>query len=72
MVAERTIQAQIEEVRDLLEWRKRRRAPMRGREASEENEHILRLECALRTLEWVRDHQYELREIGRKNSAMRT
>ncbi|GAB2208980.1 hypothetical protein ROS1_57980 [Roseibium sp. ROS1] len=64
-MAERSICAQIDEIRDVLERRRRDHQRMRGHVESQEAEHILRLECILKTLEWVRDHQEELREIAK-------
>jgi hypothetical protein len=63
-VPERSIYAQIDEIRDVLEKREQRFSSLRGHMASEEEEHILRLKCALRTLEWVRDHKDELRTLA--------
>jgi hypothetical protein len=34
--------------------------------ASDEAEHLLRLECVLKTLEWVRDHQEALRALAKE------
>ncbi|MCX8571081.1 hypothetical protein [Aminobacter sp. MET-1] len=59
-MAERSIYAQIDEVRELLEQHGRDTMRARGRE-SIMAEHKLRLECVLKTLEWVRDNQDELK-----------
>jgi hypothetical protein len=65
-VPERSIYAQIDEIRDVLEKRELRVSSLRGHMASEEEEHILRLKCTLRTLEWVRDHKDQLRTFARQ------
>lgn len=62
-MAERSIYAQIDEIRDVLEKRRLQHKRLRGHAESVEGEHILRLECVLKTLEWVRDHQDELRNL---------
>lgn len=63
---ERSIYAQIDEIREVLEKRELRVSSLRGHMASEEEEHILRLKCTLRTLEWVRDHKDQLRTFARQ------
>lgn len=62
---ERSIYAQIDEIRDVIEKHEQRSSSLRGHMASEEEEHILRLNCILRTLEWVRDHKDLLRKLAK-------
>ncbi|MCO5067060.1 MAG: hypothetical protein M9924_22095 [Rhizobiaceae bacterium] len=57
----RSIYAQIDEVRELLEQYRRDLQRARGRDESVIAEHNLRLESVLKTLEWVRDNQDELK-----------
>ncbi|WP_298815440.1 hypothetical protein [uncultured Roseibium sp.] len=60
----RTIHAQIEEVQRELDQRARvypglvRKGRMRQGQA---DEHVLRMNCVLKTLEWLRDHQAAIR-----------
>ena len=63
-MARRSIYAQIDEVRELLERREREADRARGPAESLAQEHVLRIECVLATLEWVRDHQDEIRSIA--------
>ncbi|WP_297834344.1 hypothetical protein [uncultured Roseibium sp.] len=65
-MAERSIYAQIDELNDVLEKRRQLHQRMRGHSASEETEHLLRLECVLKTLEWVRHHQEALRALAKE------
>lgn len=60
-MAERSIYAQIDEIKDALDQRRREQLRSRGRDESIAAEHVLRLECVLKTLEWVRDNQGELK-----------
>jgi hypothetical protein len=60
-MAKRSIYAQIDEIKDALEQRRRDHLRSRGRDESIAAEHVLRLECVLKTLEWVRDNQGELK-----------
>lgn len=62
---ERSIYAQIDEIRDVIEKREQRSSSLRGHMASEQEEHILRLKCIHRTLEWVRDHKDQLRKLAK-------
>ncbi|MFC0808969.1 hypothetical protein ACFHWW_26610 [Ensifer sp. P24N7] len=64
-MAERSIYAQIDEIKDVLEQRRREHLRLRGHDASVVAEHVLRLECVLKTLEWVRDNQDELKAHAR-------
>lgn len=64
-MADRSIYAQIDEIKDTLELRRREQVRSRGRDESIAAEHILRLECVLKTLEWVRDNQDELKAYVR-------
>lgn len=64
-MADRSIYAQIDEIKDTLELRRREQVRSRGRDESIAAEHILRLECVLKTLEWVRDNQDDLKAFMR-------
>ncbi|WFS69528.1 hypothetical protein CFBP4996_26410 (plasmid) [Agrobacterium leguminum] len=64
-MAERSIYAQIDEIKDLLEQRRRDHLRSRGRDESAMAEHVLRLECVLKTLEWVRDNQDGLKSYAK-------
>ena len=61
----RSITAQIEEVTEILEAKRSQAKSMRGSDLSRAEEHILRLECALTTLQWVRDHADIIRQMAR-------
>lgn len=66
-MAERSIYAQIDAIKDALEHRRREQLRSRGRDESVAAEHVLRLECVLKTLEWVRDNQDELRAYQKQH-----
>ncbi len=76
-MAERSIFAQIDEIKDTIELRRREQVRSRGRDESIAAEHLLRLECVLKTLEWVRDNRDNLvayekhrrQEAGREKPA---
>ena len=55
-MAKRSIKAQIEELSKLLEDKRNQAKGLRGADLSRAEERMLRLECALTTLQWVRDH----------------
>ncbi len=59
-MADRSIYAQIDEIKDTIEMRRREQVRSRGRDESIAAEHLLRLECVLKTLEWVRDNRDDL------------
>ena len=69
--ARRSIFAQIDEIEAQLERCRRDMQRMRGRDESEAREHVLRLECVLRTLKWVRDHRDDIRAFVARNPAAR-
>ncbi|MFA1677221.1 hypothetical protein ACDY97_32095 [Rhizobium mongolense] len=60
-MAERSIYAQIDEIKEVIELRRRDHLRSRGRDESVMAEHVRRLECVLKTLEWVRDNQDDLK-----------
>lgn len=64
-MADRSIYAQIDEIKDVLEQRRRDHLRSRGRDESVMAEHVLRLGCVLKTLEWVRDNQDGLKAYAR-------
>ena len=67
----RSIYAQIDEINAQLERARRETRHVRGHDESEAREHVLRLECVLRTLHWVRDHQDDIRAIAASRTAGR-
>ncbi|MET3595154.1 hypothetical protein ABID26_004566 [Mesorhizobium shonense] len=64
-MAERSIFAQIDEIKEVLEQRRREHLRSHGRHERAAAEHVLRLECVLKTLEWVRDNQDDLKAYAR-------
>ena len=64
----RSIYAQIDEIDTQLERARRDMERLRGRDESEAREHVLRLECVLKTLRWVRDHQDAIRAAARSTA----
>lgn len=67
----RSIYAQIDEIGAQLERARHETKNLRGHDESEAHEHVLRLECVLKTLHWVRDHQDDIRALAAKRAAGR-
>ena len=66
----RSINAQIEEISEILEAKSAQARGLRGSDLSRAEEHILRIECALTTLQWVRDHADIIRQMARVEKSM--
>ena len=64
-MAKRSINAQIEEISRTLEERQNQTRSMRGSDLSRAEEHLLRLQSVLATLQWVRDHADVIRHLAR-------
>ena len=62
-MAKRSISAQIEEIARILEERRDHVKHLRGSDLSRAEEHLLRLESAFATLQWVRDHADVIRRL---------
>ena len=71
-MAKRSINAQIEEVSQLLEDKRNQTRSMRGSDLSRAEERLLRLECALTTLQWVRDHADVIRQLVQVDKGKRS
>ena len=54
-MAKRSINAQIEEIARILQERRDHVKRLRGSDLSRAEEHLIRLESALATLQWFRD-----------------
>ncbi|WP_419906618.1 hypothetical protein [Hoeflea sp.] len=66
-MAKRSIYAQIDEVAGILERRRCGMSRARGAERSRMEEHVLRLQSVLATLEFVRDHREIIRHLAARD-----